>query len=130
MAEIERKRVAKIESDKQAEKDAKSARALKKLEDEKLEQKRKADKIQAEKDELHARDLKKIEDTNRALKEEANKVKAAKDAELIRSKDKDNKQKIQREIFDYICTLTDQESAKKISADIIRNNVPNVYVKY
>jgi len=130
LAEIERKRVAKIESDKQAEKDAKSARALKKLEDEKLEQKRKADKIQAEKDELHAKELAKIEANNKALKVKADKDKKERDAELLRSKDKDNKQKIQREIFDYICTLTDQESAKKISADIIRNNVPNVYVKY
>ena len=128
--EKERARLAKIEYDKQAAKDAETARKLKKADDEKRALKLKADKEQSAKDELHARDLKKIEDTNRALKEEANKVKAAKDAELIRSKDKDNKQKIQREIFDYICTLTDQESAKKISADIIRNNVPNVYVKY
>jgi len=127
LAERERTRLENIqlkkEADEKAIKDAadeKERARLAKIESDK----------QAAKDELHARDLKKIEDTNRALKEEANKVKAAKDAELIRSKDKDNKQKIQREIFDYICTLTDQESAKKISADIIRNNVPNVYVKY
>jgi len=99
--EKERQRVAKIEADKQAEKDAE-----------------------------HKREMDKLEADRLALKKQADADKAEKDAESARSKDKANKTRIQREIFDYIITITDDASAKKIATAIIRNNVPNVSVKY
>ena len=99
--EKERLRVAKIETGKQAAKDAEHAKELKKLEEEKL-----------------------------ALKKKAEADQSAKDEEQARSKDKAHRSKIKNAAYAEIAKLTTPEAAKLITAAIISGKIPNVKITY
>ena len=105
----------------------------KREEAEKLERDRIADierkKLEKERAENQAK-LKRVADEKNELEKKAKADEVEKDEELKRSKDKQNKRRVQTEVYEYIATISDVETAKKIATAIIKLNVPNVFVKY